>query len=59
MSSASEQTMSSIGITGIQNALASDAFQIRLQYKDLHSNGDGIADVIRGSLKIVVTYQEP
>jgi len=59
LSSSSEQTMSSIGITGIQNALASDAFQIRLQYKDMHTNGDGIADVIRGSLKIVVTYQEP
>ena len=53
------QEMSSAGIAGIQNALASDDFQIRLQYKDMHTNGDGIADVIRGSLKIVVTYQEP
>ena len=59
LSSTSEQTMNSIGITGIQNALASDAFQIRLQYSDIHTNGDGIADVIRGEFRIVVTYQEP
>ncbi|RLD93533.1 MAG: hypothetical protein DRJ13_15585 [Bacteroidetes bacterium] len=53
------QKMSSSGIAGIQNALASDDFQIRLQYKDVHTNGDGIADVFRGSFKIIVTYQEP
>ncbi|HDD60926.1 MAG: hypothetical protein DRI65_04025 [Chloroflexota bacterium] len=53
------QKMSSSGIAGIQNALASDDFQIRLQYKDIHTNGDSIADVFRGSLKIIVTYQEP
>jgi len=59
LSSANEQTMSSIGIAGIQNALASDSFQIRLQFNDTHTNGDGFADAIRGNLKIVVTYQEP
>ena len=44
---------------GIQAALASDDFQIRLQFKDMHSDGDGVADVLRGSFKIIVTYQEP
>lgn len=53
------QSMSSTGIAGIQNALASDLFQIRLQFKDDHTNGDNNADVFRGTFKIVVTYQEP
>ncbi|MCJ7734682.1 MAG: NBR1-Ig-like domain-containing protein, partial [Anaerolineales bacterium] len=41
---ASLQIMNSAGIAGIQAALASNAFQIRLQFKDMHSDGDGIAD---------------
>ncbi len=53
------QSMSSTGIAGIQNALASDLFQIRLQFKDHHTNGDNNADAFRGTFKIVVTYQEP
>ena len=53
------QKMNSAGIAGIQDALASDNFQIRLQFSDMHSNNDGIADVLRGEFKIVVTYEEP
>ena len=55
----SEQTMSATGISGIQDALVSNKFQIRLQYKEMHSDGDGIADVLRPTLKIIVTYEEP
>jgi hypothetical protein len=51
--------MNSAGVAGIQNALGSNDFQIRLQFKDTHTNGNGIADVFRGTFKIVVTYQEP
>jgi len=53
------QIMNSAGVAGIQNALGSNDFQIRLQFKDTHTNGNGIADVFRGTFKIVVTYQEP
>ncbi len=55
----SKQTMNTTGISGIQDALAGDKFQIRLQFKDMHSDGDNIADVIRPTLKIIVTYEEP
>ena len=53
------QLMNSAGNAGIQSALASDDFQIRLQFKDMHSDGDGVADVFRADFKIIVTYQEP
>ncbi len=59
MNISSKQTMNATGISGIQNALAGDKFQIRLQFKDIHSDGDGVADVIRPTLKIIVTYEEP
>ena len=55
----SKQVISASGISGIQNALASNLFQIRLQFKDHHTNGDNNADAFRGTFKIVVTYQEP
>jgi len=54
-----KQKMNSDGIAGIQSALASNKFQIRLQFNDIHSNGDGIADAFRATFKIIVTYQEP
>jgi len=57
--SASDQEMNSIGISGLESALASDDFQIRLQFNDRHTNNDGVADVFRGTFKIVVTYLEP
>ena len=59
MNNSTDQTMNATGISGVQNALASDKFQIRLQFKDMHSDGDGVADVIRPTLKIIVTYEEP
>ncbi len=57
--SASDQEMNSIGISGLESALAGDNFQIRLQFNDRHTNNDGVADVFRGTFKIVVTYLEP
>ncbi len=53
------QTMNSGGIAGLQNALASNTFQIRLQFKEKHTNGDGIADVFRGEFKLAITYETP
>jgi len=53
------QTMNSGGIAGLQNALASNTFQIRLQFKQMHTNGDGVADVFRGDFKLAVTYETP
>lgn len=53
------QELNSGGISGLQAALAGNQFQIRLQFKDIHTNNDGIADVFRGKFKIVVTYEEP
>ena len=55
----SKQTMNAIGISGVQDALVSNKFQIRLQYPDMHSDGNIIADVLRPTLKIIVTYEEP
>lgn len=56
---ASYQEMNAGGIAGVQAALASDDFQIRLQFNELETNNDGVADVFRGTYRIVVTYQEP
>ena len=53
------QTMNSGGIAGLQNALVSNTFQIRLQFKQEHTNGDGVADVFRGEFKLAVTYETP
>ncbi len=59
LNDSSEQEISEFGISGIQDALADNLFQIRLQFKDMHTDGDVIADVFRGTLKIIVTYEEP
>ena len=56
--SLTKQTMNSGGIAGIQNALASNKFQIRLQFKDMHSNEDAFTDVFRGEFKLVITYED-
>jgi hypothetical protein len=53
------QTLNTGGITGLQNALASNNFQIRLQFKEKHTNSDGIADVFRGEFKLAITYETP
>jgi hypothetical protein len=57
MNDSNDQTMNISGISGIESALASNTFKIRLQFNDGHSDGDGIADVIRGTFKIVVRYE--
>jgi len=57
--SLTKQTMNSGGISGLQNALASNTFQIRLQFKQQHTNGDGVADVFRGEFKLAITYETP
>ncbi|MFL7812501.1 MAG: NBR1-Ig-like domain-containing protein [Anaerolineales bacterium] len=59
LNTASYQELNSGGISGLQAALASDDFQIRLQFNEKETNNDGIADVVRGTYRIVVTYLEP
>ena len=51
--------MNSGGIAGLQAALASNSFQIRLQFKEKHTNGDGVADVFRGDFKLSIAYETP
>jgi len=53
------QKLNSSGIAGFENSLGSNKFQIRIQFNDMHTNGDGIADVLRAEFKIIITYQEP
>lgn len=50
------QALNSIGLTGIKNALAGNQFQIRLQFNTRETDNDGVADVLRASFRLVVTY---
>lgn len=59
MNSEEEQTMNSIGIAGIEDALGSNKFQIRLQFNNKETNNDSNADVLRATFRLVVTYQNP
>lgn len=56
LSNASVQQLNSKGIEAINDALASDQFQVRLQFNELETNGDGVADVVRGDFTLVITY---
>ncbi|MBS1249125.1 MAG: hypothetical protein MAG431_00698 [Chloroflexi bacterium] len=57
LNDANVQELNSLGITGIENALASNQFQIRLQFKSKETDGDGVDDVLRAKFRLVVTYQ--
>ena len=59
LSDPSDQLLNSAGVTGIENALASNNFQIRLQFKEMHTNGNGVADAFRGSFKLAVVFEAP
>lgn len=44
----------------LQTKVGNPRFQFRLQFSDLASNGDGVADAVRlGSPKLIVTYLTP
>jgi len=44
----------------MQSKLGSSRFQIRLQFKDILTDSDGIADMVRfGDVKLIVTYTSP
>ncbi|RLC73354.1 MAG: hypothetical protein DRJ03_25890 [Chloroflexi bacterium] len=57
LNDSSVQELNSTGVSGIQDALADDQFQIRLQFKDDETDGNGVADVARITFRLEVTYQ--
>lgn len=57
LSNASIQEFNSKGIDAINDELASDEFQIRLQFNELESNNDSVGDVVRGQFDLKITYQ--
>ncbi|HOL17433.1 MAG TPA: PKD domain-containing protein [Bacillota bacterium] len=50
------QELNSIGITGIQDALSSDKFQIRLQFNNKETDNDSVTDVLRGQYRLFISY---
>ena len=54
-----EQSFSESGINGLQDALAGDIFQMRLQFNGEETNNDGEADMVRAKFQLVITYQNP
>ena len=57
LANSSVQELNSKGIEAINDALASDQFQIRLQFNELETDGNGVGDVLRGDYSLVITYQ--
>ncbi len=52
------QAFNTIGIAAIQNRLSGGEFQIRLQFSDNVTDGDGADDLLRpGTLRLEVTYE--
>jgi hypothetical protein len=52
------QAFNSIGIAAVQNRLSGGEFQIRLQFSDNITDGDGADDLLRpGTLRLEVTYE--
>jgi hypothetical protein len=51
------QQFNTKGIDAIQDALASDQFQVRLQFNELETNNDNISDTVRGKFNLEVTYR--
>lgn len=49
--------MNSIGLAGIEDALGSDKFKIRLQFNNKETNTNSNTDVLRATFKLMVTYQ--
>jgi hypothetical protein len=52
-----EQALGDLSV--VQSALASDQLQLRLQFNDQATNNNGIADVVRPTPKLIVTYTTP
>jgi hypothetical protein len=47
-------------IAALQSKVGSNRFQVRLQFKDLVHDGDGLDDMVRfGAMKLHVTYELP
>ena len=57
LSNATVQLFNSKGLEAINDALPTDEFQIRLQFNELETNGDGISDAVRGDFDLVITYR--
>jgi hypothetical protein len=53
-----EQELNASGVSGVQSALSSNQFQIRLQFDNRQTDNDGVADVFRSSSpRLEVAYQ--
>ncbi len=57
LSDPSEQALNSTGIGALQDSLGGDQFQIRLQFNEHETDGDGVSDCLRPTLQLEVTYQ--
>ncbi len=55
----SAQLGNSSAVSGVQAALASDTFQIRIQFNENETDGDGVADVLRPTPRLIVQYLKP
>ena len=56
LSDTTDQTLNSGGISALQNSLAGNQFQIRLQFNEQETNGNNTADVLRPTLQLEVTH---
>jgi hypothetical protein len=57
---APDQQTSAGAIAPVQNALAGDLIQLRLQFNDVETNSDGAADALRpGDPRLLITYLGP
>jgi len=58
LSSPDQQKADSSGIAAVQNALAAGQIQLRLQFNEQATNNNGVADVVRPTPKLVVSFTQ-
>ncbi len=51
------QTLDSDSISALQSSLADNQFQIRLQFNERETDGNGVSDCLRPTLQLEVTYR--
>jgi len=54
-----EQSFSAAGVNAVEDALADDELQLRLQFNETETDNDGEADMVRATFQLVITYQNP
>ncbi len=58
LSSVDQQKADNSGIAVVQNALAAGKVQIRLQFNEQATNNNGVADVVRPTPKLIVSFTQ-